>query len=224
MSMETEAPGGAIFVSPRKKRGEGAGRRDEILAAAKEILVTEGYGALSIRKLAAKVGISSTALYVYFQDKDHIIEVICHETFGDLTPVYEALNQSGRPAAERLKDGMIAFMEFALSHPAEFRIIFMIERPDDFDHRGPKTWTDRYGQDRINAFHYLVEAVRAAQADGALRAGPPMELAELAFAALYGALAIQISDGRHWPDPKPLITQTVDFIMRGLRAECPGTP
>ena len=56
-------------VSGRKRKGEGAQRRAEILETAKQLFVEEGYAATTIRRIAAKIGISSTALYVYFPDK-----------------------------------------------------------------------------------------------------------------------------------------------------------
>ena len=50
----------------RKRKGEGSQRRAEILDAAKQLFVEEGYAATTIRRIAAKLGVSSTALYVYF--------------------------------------------------------------------------------------------------------------------------------------------------------------
>jgi AcrR family transcriptional regulator len=45
----------------RKRKGEGEQSRQEILAAAKKLFVDEGYDATTIRRIAARVGISSTA-------------------------------------------------------------------------------------------------------------------------------------------------------------------
>ena len=41
-------------VSTRKRRGEGHTRRDEILMAAKELFLREGYQATTIRRIAAR--------------------------------------------------------------------------------------------------------------------------------------------------------------------------
>jgi len=68
----------------RKRKGEGLQRRAEILDAAKQLFVEEGYAATTIRRIAAKLGVSSTALYVYFPDKDAILVEICDVTFAGL--------------------------------------------------------------------------------------------------------------------------------------------
>src|ERR1700733_14616926 len=68
----------------RKRKGEGLQRRAEILDAAKQLFVEEGYAATTIRRIAAKLGVSSTALYVYFPDKDATLVEICDVTFAGL--------------------------------------------------------------------------------------------------------------------------------------------
>ncbi len=68
----------------RKTRRAGASRRDEILAAAKKLYLTEGFEHATIRKIAAAVGVTSGALYLYFPDKDAITRALAEETFGAL--------------------------------------------------------------------------------------------------------------------------------------------
>ena len=46
---------------------------DEILGAAKELFLEEGYAATTIRKIADRVGVSAPALYLYFADKEAIL-------------------------------------------------------------------------------------------------------------------------------------------------------
>jgi AcrR family transcriptional regulator len=54
--------------SARKAKGDGHLRRAEILEAAERIFIAEGYDGATIRKIADEVGVSSTALYMHFQD------------------------------------------------------------------------------------------------------------------------------------------------------------
>ena len=68
----------------RKARGQGATRRPEILAAAQHLFVTEGFDRATMRRIAAEVGVSATALYVYFSDKDAILRAIAEATFTDM--------------------------------------------------------------------------------------------------------------------------------------------
>ena len=51
--------------------------RDEIIAAARDLFVTEGYANVSIRKVADRVGCAPGTIYLYFEDKDSILSAIC---------------------------------------------------------------------------------------------------------------------------------------------------
>src|SRR6201990_3081852 len=70
--------------SARKPKGDGHLRRAEILEAAERIFVAEGYEGATIRKIADEVGVSSTALYMHFRDKDEILLEICSGAMGRL--------------------------------------------------------------------------------------------------------------------------------------------
>src|SRR5947209_17817921 len=80
---ESLVPG---FAGPcaRKRKGEGCQRRQEILEAAKRLFAEEGYEKTTIRRIAGSLGISSTALYVYFPHKNAILAEICAATFREL--------------------------------------------------------------------------------------------------------------------------------------------
>ena len=58
--------------SPRKAKGQGAERREEILAAALKLFNEFGVYAVSTRQIAEAVGISQPTLYAYFPTKDDI--------------------------------------------------------------------------------------------------------------------------------------------------------
>ena len=72
------------IASGRKRRGEGHTRREEILQAAKELFLEQGYDATTIRRIADRVGISAPALYLYFNDKEALILALCDQTFAHL--------------------------------------------------------------------------------------------------------------------------------------------
>ncbi|HLI66808.1 MAG TPA: helix-turn-helix domain-containing protein, partial [Caulobacteraceae bacterium] len=70
--------------SARKAKGDGHLRRAEILHAAERIFVRDGYQGATIRKIAEEVGVSSTALYMHFRDKDEILLEICEGAIATL--------------------------------------------------------------------------------------------------------------------------------------------
>ena len=81
--------------SARKPKGDGHMRRGEILEAAQRIFLAEGYQGATIRKIADEVGVSSTALYMHFKDKD---EILLEISDGAITRLLEINSEiSARP-------------------------------------------------------------------------------------------------------------------------------
>ena len=68
--------------SPRKPKGSGHLRRSEILDVAQKIFAEEGYEGATVRKIAEKVGVSSTAIYLHFPDKRAMLLEIAAQRAG----------------------------------------------------------------------------------------------------------------------------------------------
>src|SRR5579863_9246935 len=58
--------------------------RQEILDAARDLFVREGFENVSMRKIAEKIEYSATTIYLYFQDKAELLDCICEETLDRL--------------------------------------------------------------------------------------------------------------------------------------------
>ena len=65
----------------RKPKGRGHERREEILAAAARMFLEKGAERVSTRAIAEAVGISQTSLYVYFPNRNAILEELCDQCF-----------------------------------------------------------------------------------------------------------------------------------------------
>src|SRR3954468_8928347 len=112
-------------VGTRKRRGEGHTRREEILAAAQELFLRDGYQATTIRRIADVVGVSAPALYLYFKDKDAIMLALCDQTFLRLKEVMEGRERQDLARLERLRRCGPAYTRFAPEHPRQYWLPFM---------------------------------------------------------------------------------------------------
>jgi AcrR family transcriptional regulator len=205
-------------LSTRKPRGQGADRRGEIIEAGKALLLEEGYEGVSMRKVAARVGLSSTALYLHFREKDELLDAICYQVFDRLVPAMNDLLMAPDPPIERLRRGLTLYLRFGHEHPDEYRVVFLTRRPrDNWDHRAPLHFVDRWGHQRVNTFMYLVEGLRMCMAAGQIRQGDVMVMAETVLAAQHGLLALLIlSPEQKWSAVDVLIHENVELIIRGL--------
>ena len=93
--------------------------REKILAAGRELLVREGFEAFSMRKLAAKVNYTATAIYSHFPDKEALLGELVEHEFIRFRRAFDRTAKIADPI-ERLRKMGITFVEFAL-HPLMLR-------------------------------------------------------------------------------------------------------
>src|ERR1035438_7522494 len=125
-------------VLERREREKHALRQD-ILSAARELFANEGYESVSMRKIAEKIEYSPTTIYLYFRDKQEVVQEICRETFLLLTQRLNAVLLEPGDPVDRLKSGMRAYISFGLEHPDHYRVSLMMpckegSPTDSFEH------------------------------------------------------------------------------------------
>lgn len=107
-------------------RGAGPGLRRRILDAARSQLIQHGYAHFSMRNIAARVGVSATSIYLYFDGKDTLVHGLIDEGMESL---HETLLKSDDPAAapaERLERLCRAYLEFGAANPEYYEIMFLL--------------------------------------------------------------------------------------------------
>jgi AcrR family transcriptional regulator len=97
-------------------------RAREIVTAARELLEEEGPEALSMRRLADRLGIRAPSIYKHLPDKEALEDAVISDGFEELAEVLErTLGKEGLPALAP------AYRRFAKRHPHLYRL--MTERP-----------------------------------------------------------------------------------------------
>ena len=132
-----------VATGGRKRRGEGHTRREEILHAAKELFLEQGYDQTTIRRIADRVGISAPALYLYFKDKEALMLALCDQTFGHLIEAISEIEKTVDDPLERVRRFGEAYARFGLTHPDEYRLIFMGSNIPGIDAQDRPSRTDR---------------------------------------------------------------------------------
>ncbi len=95
-----------------------------LISSALEILKDGTLQDLSLRALARKAGVSQTAPYRHFEDKEALIVVLIQEGSCILQEEMRAASESTNDPVERLINLGIAYYNFAEAHPAHFRLMF----------------------------------------------------------------------------------------------------
>jgi AcrR family transcriptional regulator len=99
-------------------------RGREIVAAARELLEQKGRSALSMRRLAARLGVRAPSLYEHLPNKQALEAALISDGLAEWAALAEQAVQGG---GDRLAAVARAFRAYALQHPHLYRL--MTERP-----------------------------------------------------------------------------------------------
>lgn len=208
-------------VSGRKKRGEGHTRREEILLAAKELFLEEGYDATTIRRIADRVGVSAPALYLYFHDKEAMMLALCDQTFGLLIERITEIEKTVSDPLERVRRFGDAYARFGLENPDEYRLVFIGNNiPESIrkvGHRMPTDDPNRPGVGGALVFSRLVALLSQLETSGVQLNYPPDTCAELCWMGIHGVVAAMIMKPDFpWSNRETLIQGMQDIVIKGI--------
>jgi AcrR family transcriptional regulator len=161
--------------------------RREILDAARELFVKEGYRNVSLRKIARRIGYTPMSIYLHFADKADILDCICEETFAGFLAAADRLDSPpAPPSRERLEAGLRTFIDFGLAHPHHYQLTFMTP-PDEPLTLGRR---EQIGQAAYQRLRRLVEA----SLDERQRARIDLDVAsQVIWASVHGLISLLIA-------------------------------
>lgn len=108
-----------------------------LIEAGIRILDSERYEAFSLRKVAKECGVSQTAPYRHFKDKDDLIHAIIMHVMQQFNLSLEqaVLKHPDNPKAQLSEMGM-AYIRFFVENPEYLRLIFLNKKPDAYQNSG----------------------------------------------------------------------------------------
>lgn len=109
-----------------------------LLAAAGEIISTEGHAALSVRRVAEQVGTTTRAIYSAFGSKAGLVRAVYRTGFEEFDAMLRAVPETDRPLAD-LAGLARAYRASALARPYHYDVMFGVTtsgftpEPDDLE-------------------------------------------------------------------------------------------
>jgi AcrR family transcriptional regulator len=199
---------------------EGTDTRSRMLAATRRLLLEGGVAGFSMRKLAAAVGVTATAIYRHFPDRDALLMELLTTDFTRLRRTFDRLESVADPV-DRLRRTLRAFAEFALRNPDHYRIMTLMPVPAYPPTDGPLKRDDP----NVNAFAFIRGVV--ADCVAARRLAPVYDdvdlLTQTILGSVHGTLAIHLIRGDDpfipWRPVRRRVGLAVNCLLRGLGAE-----
>ncbi len=215
----------------RKPKGRGHERREEILAAAARMFLERGVDDVSTRRIAEAVGISQSALYVYFPNKDAILLDLCDQCFRRLVGLFSSPEVAAGDPVEGLRRMMRAYVRFGIEHHDEYRLGFMTKDllppipPEQLSAFLLDPANPRDGMPAgLQCFALLQDRVNQLALHGRLRQDPRL-VAQVAWATGHGLVTLLITKPEFpWIERETLIEGSLDILFGGLLVEDPGLP
>jgi AcrR family transcriptional regulator len=103
--------------------------RNNILAAARKIAATEGWQAVTIRKIADAIEYTSPIVYEHFQNKEDLIRELVTSGYRLLLKEFEKVHQEEPDPKKQLMQLSIIQWDFAFKNTELYQLMFSIERP-----------------------------------------------------------------------------------------------
>ncbi len=108
--------------------------RTALLDATESLLDESGLEGFTLRECARRAGVSHGAPAHHFGDLRGLLTAFAAQSFDQLEVLTRAYMDAAQPGAyERLVANGVAYLDYALMHPARFRLMFRSERLDPSD-------------------------------------------------------------------------------------------
>ena len=170
---------------PSKKYHHGD-LKNALIKAGVEILAKEGVGGLSLRKVAQRAGVSHSAPYAHFPDKQSLIAAISTEGFNQLyNEIETAISPHAKTPKKQLIEGTQAYVRFALKNSDTFKIMFsgVLEKEKEYP---------SFVEISSKTFKLVMEVVQACQNVGVLPAAPTNLMAVSVWGQVHGIVSLAL--------------------------------
>lgn len=185
----------------------------ELVAAARDVLAQQGLSGLSMRKVASSLGLSATAIYRHFDDKDALVAAAVVEGFRTFaTYLLDALEEA--TPEERFRVLLRRYFDFAREHSADYQLIFMTNCSEQGLPR-----LDEISQREISGtFQMLQDRIAECQAAGIFRPGDARGLAASTWASVHGLASLFLTGqlGSSSEETEALISLHVQLVFAAL--------
>ena len=185
--------------------------RERLCEAAERLFAERGPDAVTMRQLAAELGVSPMTPYRYFQDKEDILAAVRTNGFNRFAEALETAFASATSAKAKGSAVGDAYVNFAFEHPQTYKLMFDLNQPHEADYPDLVAAGQRA---RVTQTAYVKELVAA----GVLT-GDPDEIGRMYWAATHGAVTLELSGKLPQGMARKLSRQLGHALAKGLQPD-----
>jgi AcrR family transcriptional regulator len=187
-----------------------------LLDAALPLIRKGGPGALTLRAVARAAGVSQTAPYRHFADRNALVAAVADQGFerlhARLLAAFQAPEKITGRKTETARAGLqaigVAYVQFALDHPDEYRVMF-----------GDEAASGRAPESGAKVFAFLEQGIVMLQKQKLVRDGDAHAIALTAWALVHGLAMLMLDGqlkGKEAPTSTELTVLATELLMFGM--------
>ncbi len=184
--------------------------RERLCDAAEKLFAEKGPDAVTMRQLAAELGVSPMTPYRYFTDKEDILAAVRTNGFNRFAEALETALAHTQGSA-RAKSSAVgeAYLNFAFEHPQTYKLMFDLNQPHEQDYPELVAAASRANAMRSAYIKGLVEA--------GVMEGDPEEIGRMYWAATHGAVTLELAGKLPKGMARIINRQLGHTLAKGLR-------
>ena len=188
-------------------------RRDTIQCATQRVIARRGLAGASMAAIAEEAGVAKGTLYLYFKDRDDLLDQAAGRIFDELLERLKGVLAGGRPLRESLRQLVRTKLAFFDENQEFLRVYMALRLGGAEEARRHRRHRPRYARYVEMLTAYLAAAARR----GEMKAFDPARVA-LFFAEGTSAILQRRLEETGRP-PEEDVEWIVDLLLNGL---CPG--
>lgn len=191
--------------------GDIAEFRDALCKAATERFARHGYEGVTMRQLAEDLGCSPKTPYRYFDNKAEILATVRAAAFGRFADALERAIESEAGVLARSRKLGIAYVDFALARPDDYRLMFDLREPVELEHA-------ELARESARARRFITQSSEELLAAGVIE-GDARLTGYGMWAAIHGIVMLALAGliRGDAPDVRALHRHVAGAILRGTQ-------
>ncbi len=185
--------------------------RNEILKVSKDLLIKEGFSKISMRRIAGRANVTATSIYLHFENKDDLLLTLIEESIKKLKQALQDAVNKEYGLIDQLKILAESYINYALDHPQEYEIIYMV-RPEEM----PKYPKDKF-RDVRSAYELIADVISETDHNEYIEVEDSLISAYTFWAQLHGVVSVILNRRLDTRIPQSIfIKQSIEHIIKGF--------
>lgn len=172
--------------------------REAILSAGREIIESEGFSNLSIRKIATRIGYSPAAIYSYYPGKNDLLNALISTKYAEMIKTIDSAK--GANPLKTFEAKIKAYVAFALSNRDYYEAMMLSK-----DKRVLKA-TSIFGDANTVGMSRLIETIEAIRSTDTIPHPGSLDTARFVWTSVFGLIIRIITEGI-------VLKETIDALV-----------